>query len=97
MAFLYFGQRRFSSAAARRVIKQTITADKLNQLNEKLLQKLNKTEEASEIAEYANPKNDIQRKRVTPDELSVQFKHNPERIGMRTSKYYVLIFRLGPL
>ncbi|CAI2380541.1 unnamed protein product [Moneuplotes crassus] len=82
MALFLLAQKNFSSTTVRRVLKQTVTADKLNQLNEKLLKKLNKRPD-TDIAEYTNPTNEIQRERINPDFTTVQFKFNPERVGLR--------------
>ena len=75
--------------AMKRVIKQTIDNRKLAELNRKLLGKVNKDrpQEARAVAEYTEENSDIQRQRVQPNELTVQWKHNKQKIGIVRSKF----------
>ena len=76
--------------AMKRVLRQTIDSKKLADLNKRLLTKVstssgdNSNETA--LAKMEESGGQLQRTRVNPDEVTVQYKHNKDLIGLTKSK-----------
>ena len=82
----YMNYRCFSSVQARRVLRHTITSDKLAAMNSKILAKLNKSSETTDLVTAGDGTN-LQRSRVTPNQITVQWKFNKDKTGIRKSRF----------
>ena len=72
---------RSFSTLQRRVFKKTIDVTKLAEMNSRLLNKVNKPELATAVAQYKENSNS-QKLRVQPNDLTVQYKHNKDKVGI---------------
>ena len=75
--------------AMKRVVKRTIGQSQLAELNSSLLRKVGKAvnaEQTSVVAAQAKGPAAVQMERVTPNEVTVQWKHNPRKVGLVESK-----------
>ena len=64
----------------KKVLRRTIDPSTLKEMNKRLLSKV--SSDSTQVAEYAEPARTVQRARVEPTELSVQWKHNKEKLGL---------------
>ena len=68
--------------AMKSVVKKTITHKQMAELNRSLLLKLQKKEEANAIVAYTEEPKDVQRVRVQPNDIEVQYKFNKNKVGV---------------